>query len=434
MYLLEQNKKYHYLLFIISPIMGLIYGLKTKSIDYIRWTIFVFVAIYGSVLHPSHLGDGENHFRRVSENYQNLDLSKFWEGLIGILSFNPLSTTNDDVYLHFLSYFIGTVLDSPKLFFVAVGIVFSYFYSKSIVMLLSYVNWNTKYNKFYFIYFLVFFLLWRTPGDMQTVRNGTALWYIIYCVLSYNETKRKKYIFLAFLSPLIHVGQFALSFPFWFVMVSGFRNPKVYFIVFLVSVLSSNIVSQDAVVDFASQTELGASKNRAYNVDDNRAEQLKEANLKVAKVSPFYKTYQQYRIQYNVLSGLIIFVFFFLRKRGFGQLENTLFSYGLAGASFANFFSFNYAIFNRTWQIAGVFILALFVIFLSKRNLKHIPFSFFKVRVPLFLFCLAFFPFFLFLLSAFLNNTSIYVILMPLVMLFDFDMGISIRGFIGLFM
>jgi hypothetical protein len=197
-------------------------------------------------------------------------------------------------------------------------------------------------------------------------------------------------------------------------------------------VLSSNLINPESANDIIAQTEIGASKARSYTVDEERAENFK--NNIAQGDGRFYKKYQASRIHYNVLTGLIIFMFLFLRNRGFGEIENTLFSCGLAGASFANFLSFNFAIYNRVWLIASILILALLIIFLSKENLRKIPYSLLKIKLPLFIFSVALFPYILFLLSANLNFTSTYVLFMPVVMWIDFDMGISIRGLIGFFM
>jgi hypothetical protein len=429
---LRENKKYHLLLFLISPILGLIYGIKTKKWSYIRWSIFIFVVIYGSVLHPSHMGDGAVHLENVHTHYTNLNFSQFLEELTRILSFNPTSNTNDDPYIHILSYIVGTIFNSPNLFFTGVAIVFGYFYSGAIVKLLSYVNWNAKYNKFYFLFFLMLFLFFQTPGDMQSVRTGTAVWVVIYALISYHQTKKNKYIFLLLTTPIIHIAYIVLIIPFLVVLLSGFRNPKFYFIVFMVSVLSSNLINPESANDIVSQTEIGASKAKSYTVDEERAEQ-RESDIDEGGAT-FYKKYQRYLIHYNVLTGLIIFMFLFLRNRGFGEIENTLFSYGLAGASFANFLSFNFAIYNRVWVMASILILALLLIFLSKENLRNIPYSFLKIKLPLFIFSAALFPYILFLLSANLNFTSIYILIAPIAMWVEFDMGISIRGLIGFFM
>jgi hypothetical protein len=126
----KENNKYHLILFLISPIIGLIYGVKTKKQSYIRWSIFIFVVIYGSVMHPSHLGDGANHFEAVQRNYSYLSFTDFWDRLMAIFEFNPTIYTNDDPYLHVLSFFIGSILNAPKLFFLGVAIVYAYFCSR----------------------------------------------------------------------------------------------------------------------------------------------------------------------------------------------------------------------------------------------------------------------------------------------------------------
>jgi hypothetical protein len=429
---LKQNLKYHYLLFLISPILGLVHGLKTKSKKYIRWSIFIFTVIYGSLLHPSFLGDGRRHWERVYDHYQYLDFSVFWTELMAILSLAPLETTNDDPYIHLLSYLVGGIFNAPGLFFVAVAVVYAYFYSGAIVKLLSYVNWSSNYNKFFFLFFLVIFLLWIPPLKMQTVRTWTGMWVLVYAILSYHETKKKKYLFLALMPPFIHVGYLALALPIWAVLFSGFRKPIVYFLIFISSIFVSNFVEQIGFNKFASQTELGASKTKAYYVDDDRAEQNARNSEGSSQNNRFYKVFASNKIHLKLLTGLIIFMFIFLRKRGFGRIENTLFSYGLAMAAFANFFTSIFAVHNRGWNIAGVLILSLLVIFLSKQNFKNISFSTFKIKLPLYIFSIGFIPYLLYLMSDFLSFTSPYVFFLPLINWIEPDMGISIRGLIGL--
>lgn len=428
----KENKKYHFLLFLISPVLALIYGIRTKQKVYIRWSIFVFVVIYGSTMHPSHLGDGATHFNILVSQPLDKSFSVFWEEIISILTLAPKSGTGTDPYIHILRYVLGTLFNAPRLLFVVVSIIFGYFYSGAIVKLLSYVQWNSNYNKFYFLFFLVLFLLFQTPGDMQSVRQGTAVWVLIYAVISYQQTKKLKYILLVLFTPFIHAGFLALAVPFLVVMLSGYRKPLVYFVIFMISVLASNLVNPVAVNDFASQTEVGAGKAKAYTYDDERREAVEKGISKKAENARFYKTYQSSRIHFNVFTGLVIFMFLILRNRGFGEIENALFSYGLAGASFANFLSFNFAIYARDWTMASVFILALLLIFLSKQNLNNIRFSSLKVKLPLFILSVLLFPYVLFLLSANLDFTSFYTLFLPVTMWFNFDMGLSIRGFLGL--
>jgi len=206
--------------------------------------------------------DGSRHWNNVYNHYQNLDFEVWWEELIAILSFAPYSTTNDDVFIHVLSYLTGTVFTAPGLFFVGVAIVYGYFFSGALVKILSYVNWNSKLNKFYFIFFLILLVFWKHPGDMQTVRTWTGMWVLIYALLSYHETKKRKYLLLALTPPLIHIAFLAMAIPIWLVLFSGYRNPKVYFIIFIISIFASSIVEQTNLLKFAQQTELTAQKRK----------------------------------------------------------------------------------------------------------------------------------------------------------------------------
>jgi ABC-type multidrug transport system fused ATPase/permease subunit len=202
----------------------------------------------------------------------------------------------------------------------------------------------------------------------------------------------------------------------------------------MISVLSTNLINSSRVNDILSQTEIGAKKVKSYTLDDARIKSFAKIREEQAEKSRFYKVYQANNIHYNVLTGLIIFIFFLLRKKGFSEIENALFSYGLAGASAANFLSFNFALYNRIWVIASIFILILVVIFLSKHRLNSSSVSYLKIRLPLFIFVIALLPYLFYQFSALLNFTSIYSIFMPLVILVEYDMGLSIRGFIGLFL
>lgn len=442
MSVLKENIRYHAFLYLISPALGLIYGIRSKSWNYIRWSIFVFTVIYGSLFTFALFGgeqgvakgaDGARHLDNVYSHYQYLDFSIWWKELLAILSLNPYRSTQDEPFTHILSYIIGGIFNAPGLFFIGVAIVFGYFFSGALMKLLSYVDWTSKYNKFYFTFFLIMLVMWNNPADMQSVRTWTGMWILIFAVISYHQSKKKKYLLLALTPPLIHIGFGAMAIPVWLVLFSGFRNPKVYFIIFMISTLFINVTQQAEVFDQVAQTsEVSANKVKAYALTEKRVEEGKK-NLEKSQ-NNFYKRYEEYGIQRQVMTGVIIFIFLFLRNIGFGKIENTLFSYGLALASFANFSSYIYALHNRTWNIAGIFILALMVIFLSKNNLRNVRFSSLKVKLPLLIFTLLFIPYFLLKLSQFLNLSSAFTIITPFISWINPEVGISIKDVIVIFL
>lgn len=432
----KENAGYHFLLFAISPFLGMVYAIKTRSKQVIRWSIFAFTVIYGSLFHKSFLGDGAVHWQAVYDNYQYLSFEVWWNRLLAILRLDPTYYTNDDPYIHVISYIVGSLFNVPGLFFVAVALVYAYFFSGAIVKLLSYVRWDLKYNKFYFLFFLTLLILWEAPYLMQTVRTWTGMWVLIYAVISYYETKKSKYLLLALTPPLIHVGYFVMAVPAWIVLFTGFRNPKVYFIIFVLSIFFSNVVEQSGFTEQISQTELGASKTKSYYTGDDKAGEGYEGNReKLAQNENFYKVFERYKLHINVLSGMVIFIYLFLRGSGFGKIENLLFSCGLSFASMANFFTQIFAVHNRLWNISVVFILCLVLIFLSKNKLRYMRFSFLKVRLPLTVFTIAIVPYMLYLISINLSYTSPYLFVLPIAhWIKPEEAGMSLRQLIGLFL
>jgi len=434
----KENLKYHFLIFFFSPAIGLIYGLKNGSLKTIRWCIFAFTVIYGSLFTFSLLGterggpkgdglDGAVHWNHVYDHYQYLQFSDWWGELLSILTLSPKIGSYADPYAHFLAYFVGGVLNVPQLFFVAVATVFGYFYSGAMVRIISYVNWKSGYNKFYFTFFTILFVLWCLPSSMQTVRTWTGMWVLIYAVLSYHDTKKWKYLILALCPLFIHFGYAVLGIGIWVVLFTGYRNPKLYFIVFMISLFVSNFAVKSGFNDYASQTDLGENKIQGYYVDDEKKEKMDKGLAKISEKANFYKNYENYGIHQIVLSAVVIFIFVFLRQSGFGKVENMLFSYGLAQATVSNFFVTIFAVYNRGWAIAGVFIVVLMMVFLSKNKINNIRLAFLKVKLPLFLITISISPLMLFYLSAFLNITSVFNIFLPIISWIEPEISISVR-------
>ena len=132
----KSNKKYHVFLFLVSPILGLFYGIKSGSLKVIRWSIFAYTVIYGSLFYSLFYGkeeeganDGVRHLAKAERHYQYLDFSTWWEELIAILSLDPINNTQSDVFIHVISYIAVGIFGAPFLFFTLVAAVYGYFFS-----------------------------------------------------------------------------------------------------------------------------------------------------------------------------------------------------------------------------------------------------------------------------------------------------------------
>ncbi len=440
MSLLKEKFKYNLILYFLSPILGLFYGLKSGNYKYIRWSIFVFTIFYGSLLTFNLLGgalgsdagsDGARHWNSVYEHYQYLDIGVWWNELKSILAFSPKSTTKDDPFIHFLSFFVGGILRMPGLFWVVLSIVYGYFSSGVIVKILQRINWKTGHNKFYFAFFLFIFLLSFSPLNMQTVRTWTGMWVLVYAVLSYEETKKKKYLFLALAPVTIHVGYFALGIGIWFVLFTGIRNLRFLFFGFVASIFLSTAIDFLGLDQVIAQTPLGSSKLDAYYVDDKKAENF-ETRLQESETN-FYKRYEEYKIQKYVFSAMLLFLYFVFSKRSLSHFQKTLLSYALAMAIVSNLFTLLYAVHNRGWIIASFFIFSLMLIILSNRTLPKRKLGFLIYQLPLFLITVTIIPYMLFVLSRFINFTSGYILITPFFSWFDGDLSFSLKDILVVF-
>src|SRR5690554_104344 len=109
---------YNFLFMFISPALSLIHGLRSNyTPKFKRQLMIVFITIYGSIITLSESNDGTIHLQNVYNNYVDLSFVDFLSGIMDILLFIDNPHTNDDLYIHFVSYLTGGVLGMPGLFF-----------------------------------------------------------------------------------------------------------------------------------------------------------------------------------------------------------------------------------------------------------------------------------------------------------------------------
>lgn len=422
---MTQRLLFSFLLMLISPVMSLISGLKSTSQAYKRWLIIIFVTIYGSVILLPDLADGTRHLENVYANYLDLSFDEYVDGLYHIVTFNPKPTTNDDVYIHTLSFFVGSILNSPQLFFVFVAFVYAYFFSGAMLKVFNGIN-KLKFDWMFYGFLLVFFL-WVNIEGINTVRTWTGLWVLFYGAISYFETKKIKYIILILLVPLIHVGYLIMAIPTSLVLLFGARN-IIFSVVFALSFIL-NFFNQSNVVSQMEETELGERKVKEYYIGDEDPAKVSKANDQFTWYFALYKKgVQNWAI--NVLAAtLIIFGFYF---KYMNLVEQKLFSIGILTKALSNSTWFLFALGNRSGILAGIFILAALIL-LWKRGALNLPNIYFQKLVNLILFItlLMFMPFLLFRVADIINYLSIFILAFPFVAWILPEHNISIREALG---
>lgn len=426
-----QNKKslvYSVLLMFIFPMLSLAHALKGKfGPKYKRYLLIVFITIYGSIITISEGNDGYRHWQNVYLYYLDMPFTKFLAQIGDILLFKFNPEVKGDLYIHVLSYFTGTLLQLPGLFFVFVSFVYAYFFAGSMVKLFYLTREKVGFSWLFYGFALVF-ILWKNIEGINTVRTWTGLWILFYACLSYYQTKKWKYILLMFVPPLVHIGFFVMAIPAWIVLVFGVRR-KAYIVVFAFSFVAT-VFSPQTVNQELQETEVGANKVQAYSVEQEAtSEEISEAYSSSTWYKRFYKLgFQTWAV--NLLA--FAFIIFLVYRNVMTPLESSLFSIGLLSIALSNSAWFLYALASRSSLVAGLFILATVVLLWRRGCFTPAYFNnkrYLKAAMVISLWLLV--PFIFYKLADMIYYININMVAFPFIPWFTDKLDMSIREFIS---
>lgn len=386
--------------------------------------LVLFVTLFGTTIQFAPGSDATRHLEHVYVHYYNLPVLDFLEELRDILLLQPQSDTNDDVYIHTLSFLSGSILGAPGLFFVFVSFVYGYFYASGLLKVFRYVNLQN--GKWLLWAFAVFFVFYKTVDNINTVRTWTGLWVLFNGVFGYFETGKNRYLQLIVATPLIHIGYSAMALPALAVCVLKIR-PVVYATIFAISFFAK--LTPSGIIDQLSTTQLGASKVDAYYTDPesgiNRLESKSSANW-------YAYLGKQYAMLWGtqlLVASLLISGVYFTRM---SRLEKALLSVALLSIALANFGHFFYALHNRCYAIAALFAIASVVLLLARnQKIFRSGFNHLLLNIGLLSSLAVYSITFIFILSNLLYFVSTFMLGLPFLTWFSSDINLSLREFIG---
>ena len=418
---------FSFYLMLISPMLALFFGLREKSFAYKRGLLVLAITIFGSIILITEGVDGFVHHQNVYNHYLDLSSNQFFRELIAILTFAPYPETNDDVYIHVLSYFVGSILEVPQLFFVIVSFIYAYFFSGSILKVLQVIP-QTKISYFFYIFSTVF-VLYKNVEGINTVRTWTGLWILFYAAFCYFETRKLKYLFLMFIPPFVHVAYFIMAVPTWIITLFGSRFKLIYAGVFVMSFFYG--INKNVAMETLSGSEVGANKSQAYYVEDVE-------NHKVRKYddSTWYRQMQKGGVQKYALY-LVAFTLIFsgIYFNGMNTLESKLFSIGILTKTLSNFSTFIFALSARSALIGSIFIIAAFLLLLKRGYFNKEKINYFYIYQTLFFIsAILYVPYLVYKIADLISFISVFMLMFPFIPWIFNDINISIRGFIGQFL
>lgn len=380
-----------------------------------HWLLTIFFVFYGSTIAIAHdpMGagpDGVRHLLAVRSHYVGMSIDVFLEQLWLILTFRGNLTPSPDVYKHVLSFFVGGVLQTPKLFFPIVAGIYGYFFAGS--MLIIFRRFSLKHcNLIILGLALVFFLIKNIEG-VNTVRTWTGLWILVYSCLRYFESKNKKYLLLMAVPPFVHFGYFIMAIPAWMVVLFGPKQ-RLYAMLFIGSSVTT-LINPTVVTNIIETTELGENRVRAYLVEDpldsKRLQFLGENRglrwyAKLQRLG-FQKWGLNILVYVSVITGLYIF--------SMNRVQQCLFSIGLLTLTLSNSSWFLSTLSHRSWLVGAIFVLAAFLM----ARLDPIMRNRFPYRNPLYRYGVLtsvalLSPYLIYNLSTIFDYPSVYLLALP---------------------
>lgn len=383
------------------------------------------ITLYGATAFFPSGSDASRHLLSVNEHYISLTISQFFSESVNILQLKPDEGVQDDLFIHCLSFVAG-FFGWPRLLYIIVSFLYGYLLVNSLFLVLEDIRFRSV--GFLLGFYILFLILWKNVEGINSIRNHTGAWLLFFAYLKYVSTKKRKFLLLLIVSPLVHF-QYLLMLPF---VILGYFLSKFKVIVSVLFVISLFVqLPKSVLASQLQKTSLGQKKEKAYVKE---AEYWKERSQSLEGKRHFYTNAARSNTIYNTIIiialGLVIVSQPKISNRG---LElNCLLSSGLLLGIIGNLLSYVPSIYSRVYQLVGLFILSALILYLSKfRGGKHNWFDqAFKVVLYMLLYPTGIIL--LFKLSIILEYASIYLLALTILPVFITDINISIKGIIDL--
>ena len=128
---------YSLILLMISPVVAMFTSILNFSFREARWILVLFFGIFGMTMIILDGKDAKVHSDFFISSYVDKDLETFIGETKNIILLQPIENeglTNDDLYIHVLSFFVGKFSSNPALLFFLVSVIYGFFYITYLTM------------------------------------------------------------------------------------------------------------------------------------------------------------------------------------------------------------------------------------------------------------------------------------------------------------
>ena len=278
------------LLFVFLPFVSFILALRNLKSKVNTVVFILFCTLFGYAF--TFTFDSADSYR-IALVFHEFD----YDSIADVIPLFFLGIT-PDLYEFFSFTLIKKISNNPKMVFAFFGLVFGVFWYLSLRVFTKEKGSTTDF----YIHLLFFiFLIFNPITNVNGVRFNTAIWIFFYAAINIVLYNKKRYLYLLFLTPLIHFS-FLIPSSVIVVFYSSQRilflkdkiNTFLYFLFvfsFVVSwILETNIINLDFLSNIIPSDSI-SNKIDKYNSDEMADLYQKRASESLfLKVSTFFLT------------------------------------------------------------------------------------------------------------------------------------------------
>ena len=225
--------KNNFIFFLLSPFLGFVQAFKYHREAWAKNSIWLFVIFYGYTMCRPEIMDSSRYVANLVNLY---DKPMTWD--IFISSFYSEESNTVDIYQPLLTFVLSRFTNDGNILFAVFGIVYGYFFSRNIWLLLD-LSKGTKVDLKYWLLIITFICVlgfWNLNG----VRMWTAANVFFYGAFQYLVNGKKNGIFFLISSVLVHFS-FILPIGFFLLFVLVRIPWRVLYFLFISSFFISSL-------------------------------------------------------------------------------------------------------------------------------------------------------------------------------------------------
>ncbi len=309
--------KNNFVFFLFSPFIGLIQAIKHHRESWARNSVWLFVIFYGYTMCRPEIMDSSRYVTKLQELH-NTPLS--WD--VFIANFYSDESGAVDIYQPLITYLLSLFTDNGNILFAVFGILFGYFYSRNIWLILD-LSKNQKFTRT-MIALVVAFCCVIGFWSLNGVRMWTAAHMFFYGAFLLLVHGNRKGIVIAILSILVH---FSFMLPVGILLLFYFI--KIPWRILYFFFISSFFISSLNIDSIRTRLESIAPDFLLPRVKSYTSDEYVETISDLNATGNWYITYYSISISWYIM---ILFTIIYFSK---GKKFNTY------NKSFSNLFGFS---------------------------------------------------------------------------------------------